>query len=46
VILYFDTSALLKLYIDEPHSGEIRELYAQAALVERLGMAVLPAAAS
>jgi predicted nucleic acid-binding protein len=30
VILYFDTSALLRLYIDEPNSDSVRDLYSEA----------------
>ena len=33
MILYFDTSALLKLYIDELNSGNVRELYSGAGFV-------------
>ena len=33
MILYFDTSALLKLYIDERDSGSVRDLYSQAGFV-------------
>jgi predicted nucleic acid-binding protein len=33
VILYFDTSALLKLYFDERDSDSVRHLYSQAGFV-------------
>lgn len=33
MILYLDTSALLKLYIDERDSDAVRDLYSQAAFV-------------
>jgi predicted nucleic acid-binding protein len=33
VILYLDTSALLKLYVDEQDSQSVRELYSQAGFV-------------
>lgn len=33
MILYLDTSALIKLYVDEPHSGAVRSAVAAAAAV-------------
>ncbi|NWG72883.1 MAG: type II toxin-antitoxin system VapC family toxin [Parvularculaceae bacterium] len=33
MILYFDTSALLKLYVDERDSDSVRKLYSQAGFV-------------
>lgn len=33
MILYFDTSALLKLYVDERDSDDVRDLYSQAGFV-------------
>ncbi len=33
MILYFDTSALLKLYVDERDSDSVRDLYSQAGFV-------------
>ncbi len=33
MILYLDTSALVKLYVKEPHSNEVRSLVQKASLV-------------
>ena len=33
MIVYLDTSSLVKLYVDEPHSGSVREWTAEAEVV-------------